>query len=41
MRLPKFDYVEPASIEEASSILLDDPKAKILAGGTDLLVNMN
>lgn len=40
MRLPKFDYVEPESIEEASSILLDDPKAKILAGGTDLLVNM-
>ena len=40
MRLPKFDYVEPKSIKEASSILLDDPKAKILAGGTDLLVNM-
>ena len=40
MRLPKFDYVEPRSIKEASSILSDDPKAKILAGGTDLLVNM-
>ena len=40
MRLPKFDYVEPRSIKEASSILFDDPKAKILAGGTDLLVNM-
>jgi 4-hydroxybenzoyl-CoA reductase subunit beta len=32
--------MEPESIQEASSILLDDPKAKILAGGTDLLVNM-
>ncbi len=40
MRLPKFDYVEPKNIKDASSILLDDPKAKILAGGTDLLVNM-
>jgi 4-hydroxybenzoyl-CoA reductase beta subunit len=40
VRLPKFDYVEPKNIKEASSILLDDPRAKILAGGTDLLVNM-
>jgi 4-hydroxybenzoyl-CoA reductase subunit beta len=40
VRLPKFDYVEPKSIEEASSILLAEGKAKILAGGTDLLVNM-
>jgi 4-hydroxybenzoyl-CoA reductase subunit beta len=32
--------VEPKNIKEASSALLDDPKAKILAGGTDLLVNM-
>lgn len=40
MRLPRFDYVEPRSIKEASSILSDDPKAKILAGGTDILVNM-
>jgi CO/xanthine dehydrogenase FAD-binding subunit len=40
VRLPKFEYMEPESIQEASSILLDDPKAKILAGGTDLLVNM-
>ena len=40
MRLPKFDYVEPSSIKDASSILFDDPKAKILAGGTDLVVNM-
>ncbi len=40
MRLPEFDYVEPKSIKEASSLLLDNPKASILAGGTDLLVNM-
>jgi 4-hydroxybenzoyl-CoA reductase subunit beta len=40
VRLPKFDYIEPRSIKEASSILSEDPKAKILAGGTDLLVNM-
>lgn len=40
MRLPKFNYLEPESIEEASSLLLDDPRAKVLAGGTDLLVNM-
>jgi 4-hydroxybenzoyl-CoA reductase beta subunit len=40
VRLPKFDYVAPKSIQEASSILLDNPDAKILAGGTDLLVNM-
>jgi 4-hydroxybenzoyl-CoA reductase subunit beta len=32
--------VEPKNIKEASSILLGDPRAKILAGGTDLLVNM-
>lgn len=40
MRLPKFNYLEPESAEEASSMLLDDPGAKIFAGGTDLLVNM-
>ncbi|MFH1350230.1 MAG: FAD binding domain-containing protein [Pseudomonadota bacterium] len=40
MRLPKFEYVEARSVQEASAILLDEPKAKILAGGTDLLINM-
>ncbi|NTV42428.1 MAG: hypothetical protein HGA63_03920 [Syntrophobacteraceae bacterium] len=40
MRLPKFEYAEPKSIEEASSILSKEDGAKILAGGTDLLVNM-
>ncbi len=40
MRLPKFDYVEPGSVKEASSILLQESASRILAGGTDLLVNM-
>lgn len=40
MRLPKFEYLEPKSVKEASSILADNPTSKILAGGTDLLVNM-
>jgi len=32
--------VEPKSIKEVSTILLDEPGAKILAGGTDILPNM-
>lgn len=40
MRLPKFDYKQPKSIQEACAILSDEPSAKVLAGGTDLLVNM-
>ena len=40
MRLPKFKYLEPESLEEASSLLLDHPEARVFAGGTDLLVNM-
>jgi 4-hydroxybenzoyl-CoA reductase subunit beta len=40
VRLPKFDYFEPKDIAEAVSILQDEPTARILAGGTDLLVNM-
>jgi 4-hydroxybenzoyl-CoA reductase subunit beta len=41
MRLPKFEYVEPKSLKEASRHLAADPKgAVLLAGGTDLLVNM-
>jgi 4-hydroxybenzoyl-CoA reductase subunit beta len=40
MRLPKFKYVEPLSVREASAVLADEPAAKVLAGGTDLLVNM-
>ncbi|MGO9569390.1 MAG: FAD binding domain-containing protein [Desulfomonilaceae bacterium] len=40
MRLPKFEYRRPESIQEASAILVDDPGARVLSGGTDLLVNM-
>lgn len=40
MRLPKFEYFEPKDINEAVSILQNEPAARILAGGTDLLVNM-
>ena len=40
MRLPKFEYFEPQDIKEAVSILQNEAAARILAGGTDLLVNM-
>ncbi|UCD78173.1 MAG: FAD binding domain-containing protein [Desulfobacterales bacterium] len=40
MRLPKFEYFEPKDVREAVSILQNEPEARILAGGTDLLVNM-
>jgi CO/xanthine dehydrogenase FAD-binding subunit len=41
MLLPRFDFHEPASIGEACEILATyGPKAKLMAGGTDLMVNM-
>jgi 4-hydroxybenzoyl-CoA reductase subunit beta len=41
MRLPCFEYVRPKTVEEALSVLAQsNAKARILAGGTDLLVNM-
>ncbi len=41
MRLPRFEYVRPQALEEALSVLAQSgSRAKILAGGTDLLVNM-
>jgi len=40
VRLPKFEYSEPKDLKEAVSLLQAEPSAKILAGGTDLLVNM-
>lgn len=40
MRLPKFEYFEPKDLKEALTILQNEPAARILAGGTDLLVNM-
>jgi len=40
VRLPKFEYFEPQDINEAVSILQNQAAARILAGGSDLLVNM-
>jgi carbon-monoxide dehydrogenase medium subunit len=41
MRLPKFEYLEPKTLKEAVKVLASDPKGSVLlAGGTDLLVNM-
>ncbi|HMK35080.1 MAG TPA: FAD binding domain-containing protein, partial [Desulfomonilaceae bacterium] len=41
MLLPKFDYHEPRTLEEALHLLSElGGNAKVLAGGTDLLVRM-
>jgi len=41
MRLPRFEFLKPASLEESLTLLEKSVrKAKVLAGGTDLLVNM-
>ena len=41
MLLPKFEYHEPLTVDEACQILGElGQKAKLLAGGTDLIVNM-
>ncbi|MDP2855973.1 MAG: FAD binding domain-containing protein, partial [bacterium] len=40
MRLPEFEYVEPKTLKEASRSLTSDKGSVLLAGGTDLLVNM-
>jgi len=41
VRLPKFDYLAPKTKEEMSSLLLKHKEeAKILGGGTELLVSM-
>jgi CO/xanthine dehydrogenase FAD-binding subunit len=41
MLLPKFDFHEPASMDEACEIMARyGAKAKLVAGGTDLMVNM-
>ena len=39
MRLPRFEYFEPETIEKACSLLLQEG-SKLIAGGTDLLVVM-
>jgi carbon-monoxide dehydrogenase medium subunit len=39
--LPRFDYHDPDSVEAACEVLANlGPRAKLLAGGTDLIVNM-
>ena len=41
MRLPKFEYLEPKTMKEVAKALAMDPGGSVLlAGGTDLLVNM-
>ena len=41
MRLPKFEYLRPKTIQEACSLLSQyGDKARVMAGGTDLLVKM-
>jgi len=41
MRLPKFEYLEPRTVREVAKALALDPNGSVLlAGGTDLLVNM-
>lgn len=41
MLLPKFDFHEPATLTEACQMMAEyGTKAKVIAGGTDLMVNM-
>ena len=41
MQLPRFEYFTPETMDEAFSILMEyGDKARVLAGGTDLLVKM-
>lgn len=40
-RLPKFEYLAPRTIEEVCDLLaLHGDRARLLAGGTDLLLQM-
>lgn len=41
LTLPRFDYLEPKAIDDACSLLAKyKDKARVIAGGTDLLVSM-
>ena len=41
MLLPRFDFDEPATLAEACQVLSEfGTRAKVVAGGTDLMVNM-
>lgn len=42
MRLPKFDYFAPKTLEDALSLLVEQGEdARVLAGGTDVMVKMS
>jgi len=38
--MPQFDYVAPTTIDDAVKALVAQPSAKVLAGGTDLIVQL-
>ena len=41
MSMRDFDFVEPASVSEACSLLAEDPEGSLVfAGGTDILVDL-
>ena len=41
MLLPKFKYLKPETLKEACSVLSElNGKARVIAGGTDLMINM-
>ncbi len=41
MRLPKFEYYAPKTLESALSLLVEEGEgAHLLAGGTDVMVKM-
>ena len=41
MKPPEFDYVAPATVDEAVTALRDDEDAKVLAGGQSLIALLN
>jgi 4-hydroxybenzoyl-CoA reductase subunit beta len=38
--LPDFDFLRPKTVDEALALRRDNPEARLLAGGTDLIVNI-